>query len=213
MPALMINTAQKKVVIIGGGSVAVRKAAYFSDAAVIMYSKTFEKTPAHVTCIQREVSPDDIFSIITGAFLVIAATSDPDLNSCIVAAARKSNILCNSANGEGDVIIPAQIEKGTITIGISTGGTAPVLAQHMRMQLETMLETMFPELEQMDSFLTALRSKLKTRIPDQKKRSEILHLALYDNDIRATLQETKESDLKNIMDEMAEEYIQKCTSQ
>jgi len=180
MLPLMIDCTQKKVVIIGGGSVAARKAAYLSDADVIMYSTTFHPdVPAYVTRVSCTIAPDRdaILNIIRDAFLVIVAMSDPALNTFIVNIARDEKILCNCADGEsGDVIIPAQIKKGEIIIAVSSGGTSPALSQFLRIHLEEM----FPELEQIAAFLAVLKLELKQSISEQKKRSIILHEALRD---------------------------------
>jgi precorrin-2 dehydrogenase/sirohydrochlorin ferrochelatase len=177
---LMVNCAHKKIVIIGGGSVAARKAAYFSDADVIMYSKTFHPdVPAYVTCISCTIVPDRdaIQRIIKDAFLVIVATSDPALNTFIVDITRDEKVLCNCADGEaGDVIIPAQIQRGEIVIAVSSGGTSPALSQFLRIHLEEM----FPELEQIAAFLEVLKLELKQSIFEQKRRSIILQKALRD---------------------------------
>jgi precorrin-2 dehydrogenase/sirohydrochlorin ferrochelatase len=180
MLPLMIDCAQKKIVIIGGGNVAARKAAYFSDADVFMYSATFHPdVPAYVTRVSCTIAPDRdaIRRIIEDAFLVIVATSDPGLNTFIVDVTRAEKILCNCADGEpGDVIIPAQIQRGEIVIAVSSGGTSPALSQFLRIHLEEM----FPELEQIAVFLAVLKLELKQSIPEQKRRSIILHKALRD---------------------------------
>ena len=180
MLPLMIDCTHKKIIIIGGGSVAARKAAYLSDADVIMYSKTFHPdVPAYVTRVSCTIAPDRdaILKIIGDAFLVIVTTSDPDLNTFIVGIARDEKILCNCADGEpGDVIIPAQIQKGEIVIAVSSGGTSPALSQFLRVHLEEM----FPELEQIAAFLAVLKLELKQSISEQKRRSIILHNALRD---------------------------------
>jgi|GEM_PF-1273071 len=180
MLPLMIDCAHKKVVIIGGGSVAARKATYFSGADVIMYSETFHPdVPAYVTCVSCTITPDrdTIQRIIEGAFLVIAATSDSALNTSIVDITRDEKILCNCADGEpGDVILPAQIQRGEIVIAVSSGGTSPALSQFLRIHLEEM----FPELEQIAAFLAVLKLELKQSISEQKTRSSILHKALRD---------------------------------
>ena len=176
----MIDCAHKKIVIIGGGSVAARKAAYFSDADVVMYSETFHPdVPGYVTCVSCTITPDrdTIQLIIEGAFLVIAATSDSALNTAIVDITRDEKILCNCADGEpGDVILPAQIQRGEVVIAVSSGGTSPVLSQFLRIHLEEM----FPDLEQIAAFLAVLKSELKRSISEQKTRSTILHHALRD---------------------------------
>ena len=194
MHPLVIDFSHKKIVIIGGGRVAARKAAYFSYADVTVYSKAFHPDiPPYVTRISCTLTHDCtvIQEIIDGAFLVIAATSDPVLNTLVSEAARDVNILCNNADGKpGDVILPAQIQRGDVTIAVSSGGVSPALAQFLRIQLEEM----FPELEEIATFLAVLKGELKSSIPGQKERSTILHAALRDPILLEKVCNTKKSE-------------------
>ena len=205
MLPLMIDCTHKKIIIIGGGSVAARKAAYFSNADVVMYSRTFHPdVPTYVTCISCTLKNDHnaIRRIIEGAFFVIAATSDPILNTLIIDICSNAHILCNNADGKaGDVIIPAQIQRGDIVISISSGGSSPALAQFLRIHLEEM----FPELEQIAAFLTILKSELKHSIDDQKVRSLIIHNALKDQKLLEQVSNFRKRD--EDLNALATQYI------
>ncbi|MDR2854560.1 MAG: bifunctional precorrin-2 dehydrogenase/sirohydrochlorin ferrochelatase [Methanomicrobiales archaeon] len=206
MLPLVIDCSRKKIVIIGGGKVAARKAAYFSDADVTMYSEAFQPDiPPYVTCVFCTLTHDRgiIQDIIEGAFLVIAATSDPDLNTLVIEAAHDAQILCNNANGkQGDVIFPAQVQRGDVVIAVSSGGVSPALAQFLRIHLEEM----FPELEKMAIFLAALKDQLKDSIYEQKERSLILHKALRDPILLEKVYNTKNGE--NDTHLLAVQYIQ-----
>jgi len=209
MHPLVIDCSHKKIIIIGGGKVAARKAGYFSDADVIMYSEVFHPDiPPYVTRVLCTLTHDRdlIQEIIEGAFLVIAATSDPDLNTLIVDVARDAHILCNNADGKpGDVILPAQIQRGDVIIAISSGGFSPVLAQFLRIQLEEM----FPELEEIATFLAMLKDELKGCTSEQQERSIILHAALRDPILLEKVCNTKKGENKeNDIHSLVVQYIQ-----
>lgn len=83
---------------------------------------------------QRAFEPSDL----TGAFLVVAATSSRELHEAIFAQAQREGILCNAVDEPErcDFYYPAVVRRGPLQIAVSTGGRAPVLAQQIRKQLE-----------------------------------------------------------------------------
>lgn len=87
------------------------------------------------TPLKRKFSPE----LIEGDFLVFAATNNEDANESIVLACKERKILCNKADSKGtpgDFIVPASIEKGAISLSISTGGNSPALSRRLRIDLE-----------------------------------------------------------------------------
>lgn len=69
---------------------------------------------------------------------VIAATSDEGLNRQISIWCRERKIPVNVADiqEECSFIFPALIKDGEITVGISTGGSAPTLAHYLKEKLK-----------------------------------------------------------------------------
>ena len=75
---------------------------------------------------------------LNGAFLVFSATGSEQLNREIGTEAKKKSILVNLAdNPEGcDFISPSLVERGHLTVSISTDGLAPLLSKKIRQDLE-----------------------------------------------------------------------------
>lgn len=75
---------------------------------------------------------------LAGVFLVIAATSSPELHERIWRAARRQGVLCNVVDDPPrcDFYYPAIVRRGPLQIAISTSGQSPALAQQLRHQLE-----------------------------------------------------------------------------
>jgi precorrin-2 dehydrogenase/sirohydrochlorin ferrochelatase len=71
---------------------------------------------------------------LDGVWLVIAATSDEELNRRISADAETRRVFCNIADVPGlcSFILPALHRRGPITVAVSTGGASPALAQWLR---------------------------------------------------------------------------------
>lgn len=195
MIPLMIDLAARRVVIFGGGAVGARKAAFFSgEARVTVISRSF--LPA-LLCpgIERiEVecaSMDDagLNHLIGDAFLVVAATSDPDLNDRIGRAARSAGALFNNADGEaGDVLVPSVIRGERYLLAISTGGASPAIPRFLREHLEAA----FPHLDAMIGVQARLREDVKECVGSQEERQRILRAVLRDPDAWSWLSEGEE---------------------
>lgn len=74
---------------------------------------------------------------LAGASLAIAATSDPQVNERVAAEAEARGILVNVATSphQGHFQIPATARCGRLLVSVSTGGTNPGLAAHLRDEL------------------------------------------------------------------------------
>jgi siroheme synthase-like protein len=77
-------------------------------------------------------------SDLDGIFLVVAATSSPEVDHAIYRAAQERGILCNVVDDPPhcDFFYPAVVRRGQFQIAISTGGLSPALAQRVRKQIE-----------------------------------------------------------------------------
>jgi uroporphyrin-III C-methyltransferase/precorrin-2 dehydrogenase/sirohydrochlorin ferrochelatase len=115
----------KKVVVVGGGTVAQRRLplliANDADVHVITRSATpaVEGMPG-ITLTLREFRDGDL----DGAWYVIAATDDPDVNAAVVAEAERRQIFCVRADvaREGTAVTPASFEYEGLSVGVLAGG-------------------------------------------------------------------------------------------
>jgi precorrin-2 dehydrogenase/sirohydrochlorin ferrochelatase len=183
MIPLFVDCSRRRIIIFGGGDVAARKAAYFSkNAEVTVVSRSFVPAFDELTVIKKELDLDktdgrEFAALLTGAFLVIAAVSRPDINNRIGKLCRATGILFNNADGEpGDVILPSVTGGINYTIAISTGGSSPAISRFIREHLEQE----FPALDLMIDLQQHLRAELKQVEPDQARRNAILRDVLND---------------------------------
>ncbi len=140
--SLCLNLTGKPVLVAGGGEVARRKAAALCDcgARVTVVSPRLEPVLEYmafqkeVEWREREFEPEDL----EGQFLAVAATDNRDVNQRVGRLAREKGILCNvvDAPEEGSFIVPSTVERGPLTIAISTSGISPTLAASIRQELE-----------------------------------------------------------------------------
>ena len=187
---LLIDFSDKLVVIFGGGAVGERKAKRFCEKApvTIVSSSLTAELKEMEACdsflfIQKDISKltdGEIFDCISDAFLVIAATSDSEINRKIISMAKTAGILANNTEGTDEVVIPSFIERGGLQISISSGGESPAVTKYARMKIESVIGDDF---EKMIDLQTEMREYLKTVESDQKKRQEILWEIMNDEKI------------------------------
>ena len=120
-----LRLAGKKVVVVGGGTVAQRRlpllVANGADVHVIARSATpAVEAMAGITLILREFRDGDL----DGAWYAIAATDDPDVNTAVVAEAERRHLFCVRADiaREGSAVTPASFEYEGLAVGVLAGG-------------------------------------------------------------------------------------------
>lgn len=141
---IMVDIFQKKVLIVGGGKVAFRKAQKvleFGGDLTILSPKIIDDFKIlEETYKERLNLIYDIYDkrYIEGCFLVIGATSLRTINSQIGKDCKELNILVNlvDSKDESDFITPAVINNDNLTISISTMGSFPYLSKKIRRDME-----------------------------------------------------------------------------
>ncbi|BBY79084.1 uroporphyrinogen-III C-methyltransferase [Mycolicibacterium pulveris] len=119
----------KKVVVVGGGSVAQRRLPLLVASGADVHVITPAATPAveamsrqrpGITLELREFREDDL----DGAWYVIAATNDAAVNAAVVAEAERHRIFCVRADvaREGTAVTPASFEYEGLSVGVLAGG-------------------------------------------------------------------------------------------
>ena len=124
-----IRLVGKKVVVIGGGTVAQRRVpvliSHGADVHVVARAATpavealAEQQPG-ITLSLRDYRDGDL----DGAWYAIAATDDPQVNSDVVAEAERRRIFCVRADAgrEGTAVTPASFDYEGLMVGVLAGG-------------------------------------------------------------------------------------------
>ena len=159
---LFVDLAGKRVVVVGGGNVGRRKA----DAA---------RAAGAVVCVVDPIAPADVAANyspnhLAGAYLVFACAA-PEVNARVVADATARGIWANSATDSADVILPAVLTRGDLTITISTGGASPALARRIREKLEAEFDDAFAAWV---ALLAELRPVVLSTVPEPGRRRALL---------------------------------------
>ncbi|MBN2138547.1 MAG: bifunctional precorrin-2 dehydrogenase/sirohydrochlorin ferrochelatase [Sedimentisphaerales bacterium] len=163
---IFIELGGRRVVVIGGGSVAVRKvqALLSAEARVVVVAKHIGDmmaalcTGTDVELVESGYSK----SYLTNAVLVIAATNNNNLNKKIYKDCQELDILCNVVDVPElcDFFVPAVVRRGALQIAVSTDGYSPAYAGHLRKKLESVIT------EEHGHFLDQLNA-LRKRVIDQ----------------------------------------------
>ncbi|HTL28036.1 MAG TPA: bifunctional precorrin-2 dehydrogenase/sirohydrochlorin ferrochelatase [Tepidisphaeraceae bacterium] len=173
---ILLDVSNRLIVIVGGGSVAGRKAAGLIEAGVtrirVVAPEVSDQMPAGVDCVREAYHPQHL----EGAALVFAATNSREVNDAVTRDARARGILVNQADDPtaGDFSTPAQLRRGTITIAVSAGN--PSLSVFIRDALRAQFDDRWQEMAQA---LLELRPQLQNdaRLDDVSRQKLFRDLA------------------------------------
>ncbi len=140
---IYVDICNKNCLVIGGGTVALRKTRALLDAGARVRVVGSHFSPAikdlknkykHFSCKKKKYSTRDL----SGIFLVIAATDDAVTNEKITRDAQQRGLLINVVDKPRlcNFIVPSIVRRGDLTISISTGGISPALSRMIRLDLE-----------------------------------------------------------------------------
>lgn len=148
---VFLNLEDKRVLVVGGGKVARRKINALIDAGaeIVVISPEIEaglKAMADAGMLEWKARRYK-YGDLEGFWLVIAATSESEINYQIYEEARGLIELYNIADRPdlSTFYTTAQVKQGDLQIAISTGGNAPVLSARIRKELEERYGESFKE--------------------------------------------------------------------
>jgi len=149
---IFLNVRGEPCLVVGAGQVASRKAALLRRAG------------AQVT-MTTEFREEELDRYA----LAIAATSDPEVNRAVAAAARARRIPVNVVDQPAlcSFILPSIIERAPLVVAVSSGGASPVLARILRARLESMIPAAYGRLA---SLAGEFRDRVKARFEGPQRR-------------------------------------------
>jgi precorrin-2 dehydrogenase/sirohydrochlorin ferrochelatase len=139
---LFVSLDQRRCLVIGAGPVAERKIRNLVNYGAIIRLVAQHLTPwLQARCAQREIDYlGETFQTrhLEEVDLVFVATNDAELNQRIASEASARRLWCNMASDPqlGSCIVPAMVERGPLSIAISTAGISPASARLIRENLE-----------------------------------------------------------------------------
>jgi uroporphyrin-III C-methyltransferase/precorrin-2 dehydrogenase/sirohydrochlorin ferrochelatase len=170
---LFANLTHRAVLVVGGGGVAERKIAALLGAQAQVTVNAVALTPQLQRWVRegRIAHRRDAFqdSWLERSWLVVAATSDHELNRQIATCAELRRIFVNVVDDAtlSSFHVPAVVDRAPLTIAISSGGEAPMLARLLRERLETLLDH---SLGALATLAARLRRRIRVRHPQMAAR-------------------------------------------
>lgn len=123
-----LDLAGRRVVVVGGGSVAQRRLGLLVASGALVHVVSREVTPAvegmatsgQITVELRDYREGDL----AGAWYAIACTNEPQTNAAVVAEAEALRVFCVRADSarEGTAVTPASASYDGLSLGVLAGG-------------------------------------------------------------------------------------------
>lgn len=170
---VFVDAARLRVLVVGGGEVALRKARGVTEAGgrPDLVSPALHDELRTLTERLRLVWHPRAYETgdARGYHLVFAATDSPAVNAAVAREAEAAGALVTLADAgdESTFHVPAQIRQGDVVVAFSTGGASPLLARRLRERLEAVVT---PGLGRAAGRLARLRDELRARFPADEGR-------------------------------------------
>ena len=211
-PINLVGLEKRRCVVVGGGEVAQRKVESLLEASaervvvispgltpklrVLLQAKRIEHRP-------RGYQHGDL----EGAFLVIAATDDADVNRDVWQEAQERRLLINVVDDPHrcNFFAPSVVRRGDLTISICTGGQDPALSARLRQELEPRFGREYAAFLEIAG---ALRDRVGRELSG-RARSRFWN-ALADSEILALLKEGKRQEAERLANDILATYVLKA---
>ncbi len=170
---VFLDIKNRSCLVVGAGNVAARKIELLlkAGASVKVIAREISQAVVElqhehpIQCETREFVDSDI----DGVSLVVSATDNSKLNKKISTIAQSKQIPVNVVDNPDlcSFITPSMIDRNPVQIAISTGGSSPVLARHIRTKLESTIPSSYGELA---GLFSRHRDLVKAAFPDVVER-------------------------------------------
>jgi uroporphyrin-III C-methyltransferase/precorrin-2 dehydrogenase/sirohydrochlorin ferrochelatase len=170
---LFFDVKQKHCLIVGGGSIAYRKANLLHKAGACLHIVAPEISDelkwlakqSNGACYERDYEASDLLN----KMLVIAATNNNAVNEQVSKDAGLKQLPVNVVDNPEfcSFILPSIVDRSPLMIAVSSGGSSPVLARLLRSRIESMIPSAYGRLA---AFVGALRQQVKETITGDVQR-------------------------------------------
>ncbi|HLQ11938.1 MAG TPA: siroheme synthase CysG [Steroidobacteraceae bacterium] len=163
----------QRVLLVGGGAVAARKAELLCDAGAQLRVVAPQRCAELAALCERSgaeylatrFAPEHL----QGVVLAIAATNRPEINLQVSAAGQAAHVWVNAVDdaSASSCLMPAIVDRAPVMVAIGTGGASPTLARRLRAQIEALLPERLGELARLAG---AWRTRLQASLPRAEAR-------------------------------------------
>ncbi|MHB1404914.1 MAG: precorrin-2 dehydrogenase/sirohydrochlorin ferrochelatase family protein [Desulfitobacteriaceae bacterium] len=199
---IFFDLKNQLVLVVGGGSVAWRKVQTLlaHEARVHLVAPELSQELKELIdgkqCVWscKEYDSQDI----KDAVLIFSCTDHEEVNAQVAHDSAKA---CRPVNVVDDpekcsFIVPSILERGDLSIAVSTGGSSPIVARQIREELEAFYG------EEMAEYLALLRSwrpRVKEKLAPEKKR--LFWERVTDGQVRSIIKSKRLAQAKGVIEE------------
>ena len=200
-----LDLHQKHCLVVGGGDIAEHKAQSLLSfgARVTVVSPELKKSMAKLVSSGKVSYVKGKYQLkhLKGVFLVIASTDDVAVNTRVARDTTHRNLLVNVVDVPAlcNFIVPSVIRRGSLVMGISTGGQSPMFAQQLRIKCEKCIT---PVLGTFIGMMGAVRAKVQAKYPTMSERKAV-YRKLIDAPVLSLLEEGKMREAKKLFSAIA----------
>lgn len=198
---IFINLQDQWTLVVGGGMVACRKAktllshgAYVRIASPRLIPELEELIDGtSCTWLAKEYSKEDLGDVV----LVFSCTEKEDVNAQVAADAMRAHIPINVVDDpeKCSFIVPSIMERGDLSIAVSTGGASPIVARQVRAEIEDIYG------EEMAEYLALLkywRGIVKQSLTPAKRQA--FWERVTDGEVRQLIKDKRISEAKGVVE-------------
>lgn len=197
---VLLELARQRVLVVGGGAVALRKVRGIVEADGRPDIISPEVAPelralissAGLVWHARGYQPGDA----DGYGLIFAATDKRDVNARVASDADRQGSLINVADDPdaSSFQVPATLREGDVVVALATGGASPLLARRIRDRLGPIVT---PGLGRAAARLQILRDEVRSRWPDDEERRRALWFQLVTSEFLDAAIAGRDEDVEN----------------
>ncbi len=200
---LFADLKDRTVVVVGAGLVAERKIALLraAGARVIVSARACHPqvlARAQAGEIELRLGEFDP-ALLDEAWLAVAATSDRAQNRRVADAAAARRLFCNVVDDPelSSVQVPAIVDRAPLTIAISSGGAAPVIARRLRERIESLFD---PALGALAALARRKRPAIRQARPQLRPRRDFYDW-LLDGPVLGALRRGRADEAEPLLDQ------------
>lgn len=185
LTSLFFEMKDKDVLIIGTGSVGIRRSRRFLDSgarvSIITHGIDDE--------IKKELeskgaifyADEDRDALLEKCDLVVIATDNLKLNEEIAKKAKGKLINCASDTSLSNIIVPSTFKLGNVTVSLYTDNKSPLMAKELRKKIQSVIT---PEDILNIELQESIRQLLKDNVESQEERKEMMIRIKEDENIQ-----------------------------
>ena len=170
---IFLNVKGKRILVVGSGVVAARKADLLlragSDVTIVSPEIGEELSQLRDLYDFKHKSGALAAEDLQGCLIVFGCSTDDAVNQQLCKFAADAGIMVNVADNTDncDFTMPAVVDRTPLLIAISTGGSSPLLTRMLKARFETTIPAAYGRLAE---FAGSYRDRIKAMVPNLTRR-------------------------------------------